>query len=1379
MALKVVNANPGKITSVGNNYGFQYAPNIVQQPKPTVQYVQHATPPRPTQGSKPALQGGRATAVQPVATAAQIAQAARVAAEAVAREVARQKEIKRQETQGKLNTRTAHNSSALKLSVANAKATGKIRIGSAYSPSKLKINWDNGEDDEYNRIKAEAAKQAMKLVNSQNSSSIWGMLGDKLSGNAVSQSHRRKFAENEANAFADRQIKSYESKLDNHNRLMADRQAAFERSKLSMGADELNALADSYNIEIQASFKNLKNIEAYTLGTLEAYGMKAEQKLTGKAAGVAGFINRNVISKVADNPVWKYTLGEGSQNIPSIVTAPSRLVNLAGNLNTKDRNIYKYGGETANRTKNPTHPNLPSMENAWQSTFNQRNFNIRPVTDAAYDRSTAWRELSSANTRTINSTVYWQKFKNAKNDDEKDKIARKYWEERNRSNRNKNSAQELAADPLSAIPFAKGAKTLKAFDKVRDVKNVMKSKLNENKVISWLGAEHKGVNARKQDFIDEELDDIWTKKPQVRKIVNYWQENKNNIKAAEKSRIMRDVVEDLGSLKGNQIKAFQKYFDTRDWSFKGADKLDDTQKTFISNLAKKYQKRYDQLYDLENRASIPTPYRKNYLPQYPGKWNVAVKKIKGKLGMGNNDWWFTKPRTKDKLQKKKQLTGSMSAREYHSAVARKDIPYLRDIVAGSEDLGRNIERIENADKFVKQTKWEKAMQVAGAPGRLWKKSVLLGNPAWYANNELFNQISGFTEGGFKFLKNQRGTKKYFEHIQKNAKARMRPSEARKMIKGIGSTVSKEVGTSRLARVATGQENRARISLYRTMRQRGMTHDEAIKRVDRALFNYTTKNWERPLKTVVPFWQWQKNLTKRAATMPFTNPKSAIAYNRLDRHQQNQFTKDFDTMIPELKELGYTDREISDLRSEQKPYYKGKLKVGDRYMNTPYNAFSEKGLTSMGFNPYIAAAGESAEAVDYFGKKTKGNEASIKRRLTTKFPQAELARQGFRSWRVNQGIDKPSIKYIGKSGSEGYGLTKEKQGYNPSKSNYVENLDPRKKLGQNVLAFLGVPRTTKFDKDKFVNNKKLEKVTAEYFSKSASWKDMDYEKSQAEQEAFFKKYNMTPDEFYKGQLAKYDSDHAKKVKGLKEDAAKKNKSLFDEYGKQPYGTKSIWASEKLEQLVSEGYFNDNPFLKSFKWINKDSFTKANKQKAVKHALATGDWSAYRKLVGTSAKALAYQKAKSSGDWSAYRKQFGTTPKAAARDKAVATGDWTEYKKQFGTAKTAFEHDGKYFKSKESMESYKEGTFWRRYALASKEDRRKLLSENPAYNKRANWTEAQWDAWKIEDKKKKLAALKGHKTGGKSFTNYLLLNEEKALRFTSAQTSKRKYKKIAYA
>jgi thioredoxin-related protein len=319
----------------------------------------------------------------------------------------------------------------------------------------------------------------------------------------------------------------------------------------------------------------------------------------------------------------------------------------------------------------------------------------------------------------------------------------------------------------------------------------------------------------------------------------------------------------------------------------------------------------------------------------------------------------------------------------------------------------------------------------------------------------------------------------------------------------------------------------------------------------------------------------------------------------------------------------------------------------------------------------------------------------------------------------------------------------------------------------------------FDKDRFINNKKLQKVTAEYFQNSGKWRDMDYEQSQAEQAAFFKKYGMTADDFYKGELAKYDSDHAKKVKGLKEEAAGKNKSLFEEYAKQPTGTRNIWASDKLEQLVSQGYFDDNPFLKSFKWINKDTIQKSHKQKAVKHALATGDWSGYRKLVGTSAKALAYQKAKSSGDWSGYRKQFGTTPKAAARDKAVATGDWTEYKKQFGTAKTAFEHDGKYFKSRESMESYKEGTFWRRYALASKEDRRKLLAENPAYNKRANWTEAQWDAWKIEDKKKKLAALKGHKTGGKSFTNYLLLNEEKALRFTSAQTSKHKYKKIAYA
>jgi len=153
----------------------------------------------------------------------------------------------------------------------------------------------------------------------------------------------------------------------------------------------------------------------------------------------------------------------------------------------------------------------------------------------------------------------------------------------------------------------------------------------------------------------------------------------------------------------------------------------------------------------------------------------------------------------------------------------------------------------------------------------------------------------------------------------------------------------------------------------------------------------------------------------------------------------------------------SDEEIEAMRAKEAKLYGTRLRVGGKYYTTPFNAFSEHGLTSAGFNPDLAAAGEAADATDQYGRELSGSEASIVRRLTTKFPQAELGYKRYKGWRVDKGLDKPSQKYIGEKGSEGYGLTKEKQGYDPSKPNYVESMDPRKKTKNDVGSFLGVPR----------------------------------------------------------------------------------------------------------------------------------------------------------------------------------------------------------------------------------------------------------------------------------------------------------------------------------
>jgi hypothetical protein len=351
-------------------------------------------------------------------------------------------------------------------------------------------------------------------------------------------------------------------------------------------------------------------------------------------------------------------------------------------------------------------------------------------------------------------------------------------------------------------------------------------------------------------------------------------------------------------------------------------------------------------------------------------------------------------------------------------------------------------------------------------------------------------------------------------------------------------------------------------------------------------------------------------------------------------------------------------------------------------------------------------------------------------------------------------------WIGQAGSEGYGLSKERQGYDQKASNYDKSMDARNGLGRKGLAFLGVPGSIKFDGAAMIEQKKLQKATESYFALDT--KSMDFNEASAARQAVFDKYGITADQFYKGILSKYDSASTKRIKGLKEEARIANKSLFDEYAAQPEGTRNIWATNKLKELNDKNYFAGNPFKKSFKYINRTSIDKADKQVLVQEAVRTGnwkkyqdkygltqkqkdyqyatssgDWSKWRSKYGTkSAKAADYTKAQSTGDWSEWESKYGRTEKALARDKALKTGDWSGYANTYGVSKTTtpYQHDGKYFKSAESLAKYKEGKFWEQYANASKTERQQLLAANPQFNHRANWTADQWTKQKVEDKAK---------------------------------------------
>ena len=1300
-------------------------------PTPTYQTLQ------PIQKAYTPAQFARNSSIMKNNSVAMQSNAAKIAqSQAVARANQERIEAARRETerrrklaQDALNNAQSNFSSSQKLNVKNNAWKANNKKGD--DAIKVKDSSGKDYDADYKKAYAEAMNEYYSKMNTGKQGLISKIWDKATFGQDRRQSQAREYAAKKAAEIGQKGTASYEKTLNKFLKDQATKKAAVENAKFSTQGDLDRAIAGYTSWESQEIAK-LEKARARTTAQLEAFGSASSSKLTTKPSKTIGFI-ADKLKSFESNSWWKYTLGQGSKNAPSIVTAPSRVVNWLGNLNTKNRDIYQSGGTQINRSK--------SDLNAWQATQNQRNFNIRPVVDKVFDKAKAYEELingkktGTAFDGSLQQTMWRSKFSQAKGKDQLE-IAKKYWDDRNRSQRNANSLQEFAADPLTiASAGTKLVSKLGLASKLSSAGRASKAtswafkaadKLSSVKSLKWLGTEGKSATEKLADAVTA-----------AKKIQGSAQQrvfpriNQLNKKLLENKKLDISVFDDLQNLSDSEAKVLQRM---KGNSFAARDRLilagrtGKLTRTKLEGIATKWQDFAEQMKLADNVESTRfSRGNKTYSP-----YTAWTKKKKKKYD-------FRKMKKRPRLQTKDDLYQGAVDRYFKSdldskfsrAQTSKKIQQKteRDLLLKQYDDAITPARAE-VQKAEAKTKsaWERTKKVVGAPNRLWKKSVLKYRPAWTVNNILYNTQAGVLAGGKGALAEQ--AKMLNPRYWRKAMDESRDT--------FGGNLGKEIGKGRLNKFYQGVEDWSRVAAGRSALKKGISKEAAVKRVDKYLFDYKTKNWERPFRAVVPFWSFQKNLVKASASMPLDRPGAAIAYNRLDRHQQQSFEKDFSKVVKQLKDAGYSDKEIEDIKKEQAQYYAGKLKVGGKYVNTPFNAFSEKGMSSLGLNPWITAAGESVNSKDQWGSTIKGSKATLASRIASKFPQVDLGQQLYQTHQMRSGKKLPVEGWIGKPGSEGYGLGKQKQGYDSSKANYVRSIDPSAKLGQNALAFAGVPRTTQFDKDALVKRKVMSKVGAEYFSLDT--KDLDYQAAEAKRQAVFKKYNITADDFYKGVLSKYDTDNTTNIKNQKASAATANKSLFDEYSKQPYGKKNLWAVNKLRELNASGYFDTNPFLKSFDWITPDKVARADRQ------------AAYVKR-GPSAKKIAYERAKKSGDWSAYRSKFGSSKK-----------------------QSPFQHEGKFFKSAESMQKYKDGTFWRNYAQASKDDRKQMLADNPQYNKRAAWTAEQWANQKKVDKIKL-------KTKARSFGSFAkMMDEQKAIAQKKAIVFTRKTKtgkKVVYS
>lgn len=1170
------------------------------------------------------------------------------------------------------------------------------------------------KQDEFDLIREEFKQKAIKNTEAISGDASYGVV-DNVADFLTFGDTRRKRS---ANAWAAKQQESLFGKIDDYDSRkekfesdLAKRRAKIEASRETLNPTDFNKLVDDYIQWEKDEVYGLNYQAASLMGLIEGYGIKGSSKIDSWA-GAFGRGAKWAGNKATNNAVWRYTLGEGSKNVPSLVTLPGRLVNTVNNAARDDeRKIYRDDLTTINRKEEGL--------NAWQASYKQRAFNNDYWVDIPYSRQAALKMLK-------------QNPYEAPLERLSDEQLRKKWDDWNRFNRRKDTLRELTTDPANFLGvFGKAnklSKTTKAGNKIRNLSKIdkasewsrlAKTRLTNTKAGKWLTSEYKAP----EELLNDALDVARTKTDKAQ------QELLPKLVKARKELddigIDTSVFDDLGKLDDFTAGVIQRSVNgklaRRDALLLAGRK---PQRLRIEAIIAKIEDFSEQMRIADNventrfgrsvkgKFYAPTPVRE--VDGTLDKYNFRAfkkgnsKKTARELRQGFIDRYFVS-KLDDVTDAKK-----VSKSDEISKIGKEYDELMDEAYSGVQDARSKL-----------NSRGNKIRKTLSAPTNVWKKSVLKYRPAWTVNNVGYNTQAAVLAGGAEALVEQAKllNPKYYKKVL---------DEVPESVK---SNLAKELGSKgKLNSFYSRTENIARVGAYRAAVKKGLSPEEALKRVNKYLFDYKITNAERPLKAIMPFYTFQKNLAKATAQMPFDRPLAARFYNELDQFQQNQFSADFESTRDELRGLGFTDDEIDVIKQDLTKYYKGKLKVGDKYYNTPFNGFSEKAVSSLGINPYLAAWSEFATSTDSFGNEVSGEDASLRARIITKFPQADMLNEATKPSRTE--------RWISEAGSSGFGLSKESQGDDNTKSNYIPSLDPDRNLKDKALSFLGKPKATTFDKNKLVERKRLEKLKNEYFAIDSG---LSFEERQAAQQAVFDKYGITADQFYNSELAKYDTESTKRTKDLKQEAREKNSQLWAEYRQQPKGTRSAWAAAKIHELNESGYFDDNPYLTSFDWVNKETFEKAARKRGYDIAKKTGDWTEYNKAIG-----------RKNSLRKPFTKQSRRRPsqKKLAYDKAKKTGDWTEYYQTYGDNRS------------------EEAKFWSKYVEASTEQRRQMLKDNPQFATRGDWTNEQWDAWKAKNKKsarESLSSLDGFK---ESVAKHRKANKWDALIFNSRARRKKR-------
>jgi len=813
---------------------------------------------------------------------------------------------------------------------------------------------------------------------------------------------------------------------------------------------------DQYNATVNTAKTRVSALAAVYNQTIQSTSAQISSPTTGRAGRLlSGALG--LTKKVGLDKVWQYTLGSGTDRVPSIVTAPTRALNFARNLGWNfgfpgeggrfgppPSTIYKEGG-VQGKLK-------PGLLNAWKATYQQRPFNLKPS----------------------NSPNAWL--------------------------RGVNTALDLGLDPANYVTAGLWSK---AGSKIGDASRLIgrfarpgadafaSTRLGGKAVDlgKWLAAPNSGTGGR---YINKLV-------KQASK--DYAKLNDNEINAYQ------DLMKAGGSVSKDQLAV---------WRKAGVDVPK------VQAFAESRRALFDRLYQAESAQGINYGKRYGYFPTQ----RLVKEQAQLEKNVADNAWtpFF-------KLSKEADFQGPFTRKELASGEALRQWASQRALGT----LPKNRLR-----------------KIISAPNTAWRTSVLGLRPAWYAYNMAWNIPASFLAGG---PKTARAYARILRAGRTDAKALGErftfrpPSQFGTLPEGVTGGLFGGSVVKGLKRPGSWIEDFSRVAAGQALKDQGLSDKQIVDRVNRYLFNYRDlRNIERPIRAVLPFWQFQKNINRLALELPFTNPKAARALHYL-------YSTTVEQPLSRLPAGGYTYRDPQT--GEQVTYnpreaYKnsGRIRIpGLGWVTTPWLPILPYQLNQFGVSPWLGLLNGYVQNKDYFGNPV--NDKSFGDNFANLFPQWKVGGLFVKSLNKRAGQPGTFQTWISESG-----YTKERQGYDPTKPNYTSQLDPSvafKKVFRNFLGG-GVLGAADFDEQKYRENMNYYQFSKDYFSHDWNKEFPDYNQRVLAQTLLAKRYgyNLQKD-LYDGKWAKYDSPNTAKAKAEKDAAHNLENEVYKIYNQLPAGT----------------------------------------------------------------------------------------------------------------------------------------------------------------------------------------------------------------------------------